>query len=123
MLSWLFFDPTYQYGYVNGPYSGLGMYGTGPTLPEPTERDKYVEARLHSLELACAGLWELLKQKNGYSDEELAGLIKALDQKRSQEASPDKCPRCGRPVLTHNHTKCLWCGQEMTASPFVPPAS
>jgi len=118
MLSWLFYDPMFSYPY------GPGMGGlTNPPLREPTERDPSIEARLHSLEIACAGLWELLKQKNNYSDQELIAAIKAVDDRNTSQANLTKCPVCGHPMLTHNHAKCLWCGADLQAKPFVPPAS
>ncbi len=121
MLNWLFFDPRYM-----GGFGGFGGYGGGfsySTMPvqDPTEQDKYIDARLHSLEMACAGLWELLKQKNGYTDQELADIIKSVDQRRSATANQEKCPHCGHPMLTHNHTRCLWCGADLQQAPFVPP--
>jgi hypothetical protein len=125
MLNWLFFDPRYMGNYGFGGYGGYGGFGyAGAPIQDPTEQDKYIDARLHALEMACAGLWELLKQKNGYSDQELADIIKGLDQKRATTGTTQAtCPRCGHPMLTHNHSKCLWCGADLQGAPFVPPAT
>ncbi len=111
MLNWLFFsDFPYGTGFIN-PYTPSTVM-----TPPPQRTDPYLESRLHSLELACAGLWELLKQKNGYTDDELVDLIKQLDQKRGAHAGttgPTVCPKCGHQMLTHNHSKCLWCGANL----------
>ena len=113
-------------GYPYNAYS----YGYGdPYAPPPVrpirEPDPMIEARLHSLEMACAGLWELLKQKYGYTDQELMDVIKQVDQRRAAQAnSPTSdanvCPKCGHKMLTHNHNKCLWCGADLAATPFQP---
>jgi ribosomal protein L32 len=115
MLSWLFLMDTPVYGYRNA-------YIASP--PVNTAQNDYVEARLHSLELACAGLWELLKEKNGYTDAELMTLIKQIDQKRADKTPTlgnvdhNVCPKCGHKMLTHNHCKCLWCGADLPTNPF-----
>jgi hypothetical protein len=122
MLSWLFSNPLYyNYGYYGYSTPIMG-YAAAPMRP-PTKPDPYTEQRLHALEIACAGLWELLKQKNGLSDDELVAVIKDLDAKKHADPSLDKCPICGHPMLTHNHAHCLWCGADLKAQPFVPPAS
>ena len=60
MLGFLFepYRPTF--------YSGGGASATDISIA--TERvSQDLNRRIESLELACAGLWELLKAKNGYT--------------------------------------------------------
>jgi len=116
MLSWLFYDLAFNNS------ASMSMSTFAP-LREPTEQNAYVEAPLYALEAACAGLWELLKAKNGYSDEELIASIKDWDTKHPATQGKvgtvaDVCPKCGHKMLTHNHTKCLWCGADIPANPF-----
>lgn len=82
-----------------------------------------VERRLESLELACAGLWELLKNKHGYTEEELIQAIREVDARDGTvdgklNTGTRKCPACQRPQLTKKSPKCSWCGAEMSSSPF-----
>jgi hypothetical protein len=84
-----------------------------------------IESRLHALETACAGLWQLLKEKNGYTDQELMAHISGQNPQPSQPTltpAADKvavCPKCGHKMLTHNHNKCLWCGATLDQAPFT----
>jgi hypothetical protein len=40
---------------------------------------KTLELRVQALELTCAALWTILKEKNGYTDDELVQAIHAVD--------------------------------------------
>lgn len=86
-----------------------------PSL-DPGAQLMAIRARLDALELACAGLWALLKEKAGYTDEEIASFIRevdARDRSASGSALPSECPACGRQLLSHGYRKCLWCGTEI----------
>ena len=80
--------------------------------------------RIDSLELACAGLWELLKTKHGYTDEELVAAIHKIDMldgkidghARDPEAT---CPHCGRKLLARRSPNCSWCGMEIERNPLA----
>jgi hypothetical protein len=74
-----------------------------------------VENRLDHLELACSGLWTLLKEKHGYTDDELIVAIQEVDARdgvvdgkvgRAQHT----CPHCHRKLLSRESPKCSWCG-------------
>lgn len=126
MLSWLFLGGFGGYGGYGGGYGAFGGYpgALTPALQPIREPDPYTEQRLHSLELACAGLWQLLKDKNGYTDQELMDLIHKVDQQRSGPPAPGDdtqqvCPKCGHKMLTRNHGKCLWCGADLQPQPFT----
>lgn len=80
--------------------------------------------RIESLELACAGLWELLKTKHGYSDEELVAAIHKIDMLDGKidghARHPDEtCPHCGRKLLSRSSPNCSWCGREIERNPIV----
>ena len=105
----------------------FGMYRPTP-IPSSTYRDESerfmaLEARIDTLELACAGLWELLKEKNGFSDEQIGQYIHAIDMRDGQadgKAHPQEalCPKCGRKLLTRSRKRCVWCGADLVAAPF-----
>jgi hypothetical protein len=80
---------------------------------------KSLELRIQALELTCAALWTILKEKNGYTDDDLMRAIHevdardgVIDGKISQSARV--CPHCNRKVLTRNPTKCAWCGGDLS---------
>lgn len=74
-----------------------------------------LEQRLDYLELACAGLWVLLKEKHGYTDEELVASIQEVDARDGNidgkiGRANQHCPHCQRKLLTRDSPKCSWCG-------------
>lgn len=79
--------------------------------------------RIDELQLACAAMWELLREKNGVSDNELIEKIKEIDMR---DGNPDgkmispteKCPECGHNLLIRARDVCSWCGALMKQSPF-----
>ena len=94
----------------------------GPVLPSTDPAG--LEARIASLELACSALWELLKAKQGYMDEELVKLVEEVDARdgaadgRITPSPEEMCPRCGRKLLTKQRHHCAWCGVELPRRPF-----
>jgi hypothetical protein len=82
-----------------------------------------VQARLESLELACAGMWELLK-RHGYTDAELVDAVRAVDARdgavdgKMTPVGVEVCPHCQRRLLSRRSVKCSWCGGELGRVPF-----
>ena len=77
-----------------------------------------LETRLDHLELACAGLWELLKSKHGYSDDDLISVIQMVDARDGSidgkvARAAKTCPHCHRKLLTRDSPKCSWCGTDL----------
>lgn len=100
------------------------MYGRcGPVAPPPIPPEvASFSARLETLELACAGLWEFLKAKHGYTDAELIEVIQQVDARDGvvdgKIGSVDEgCPYCGRKLLTKQRHHCVWCGAELAKKP------
>lgn len=83
-----------------------------------------LESRIDALELACAGMWELLKFKFQMTDDELAAAINTVDARDGKvdgkitQSASETCPHCGRRLLTKARAKCVWCGAELARSPF-----
>lgn len=105
-------------------FSGLHSYrfNTGLTTGEARniaeETTRGVERRLEALEMSCAALWQLLKDKNGYTDAELINEIHKLDALDGQldgrvGQSAQVCPNCGHKLLTKSSPKCSWCGADL----------
>lgn len=79
--------------------------------------------RLHDLEdqidrllLINRAMWELVRDKNGFTEDELFSKVAEIDLrdgKMDGKLSKDrkKCSSCGR-TLNPKHTRCLYCGNE-----------
>lgn len=93
------------------------------STPPPSHEAKALVMRVESLELACAGLWRLLKEHHGYTDEQLVAWIDHVDQEDGKldgkrRTRGEACLQCGRPALTRSRGKCLWCGADMKRQPL-----
>jgi len=83
-----------------------------------------LEERIERLELACAGLWDLLKTRHGYSDDDIARHIHAVDLRDGKldgkaKVTEANCPSCGRKLATRSRKRCIWCGQDLSMIPFT----
>ncbi len=82
-----------------------------------------MRADINRLLMITEGLWTLLKEKHGYTDEELAQAVQAIDAQdgvldgKPPKASPKPCPQCRRMVAAH-HTTCIYCGQTVPVDLF-----
>ncbi len=88
----------------------------GPEL-RPSASDFRVhelEERVDKLTLVCLGLWELLREKNGLTEDDLTTSVAMID---AQDGVADgkvtrrvqACPKCNRP-MSAEHRRCLYCG-------------
>jgi hypothetical protein len=100
-----------------------------PRTPEGTRESpradvKSLELELERLLMITEALWEILKEKHGYTDDELVRRIALIDLKdgtldgRVAKSAPAQCPKCGR-VLGKRHVTCLYCGTQLVQDPFV----
>lgn len=104
----------------------LGLYRpTEVATPHTTRDGSYLalESRIDALELACAGLWEMLKSKHGYSDEDIVEFIHRVDTRDGKldgkaGSAVQLCPSCGRKLITRSRVRCTWCGAELPPEPF-----
>lgn len=99
------------------------------TTPAPTGLNQNLteinelKKRIDSLELACAGLWELLKFKTGATEDELAKAIEAVDARDGEvdgkiRRTVGNCPSCKRKLALRRAPNCAWCGAPVKLSPF-----
>lgn len=110
-----------------GGLFGFSRYiATEPiALPQqgPSHDSRALEMRVDALELACAGLWRLLREHHGYTDEQLVDWIEHVDAEDGKSdgrrtVRADPCPQCNRPALARAKGKCLWCGAEVKRTPL-----
>jgi ribosomal protein L32 len=73
------------------------------------------------LMMITEALWTFMKKEHGYSDDDLAKAIGAIDLRNSGAAkdAQEKCPKCGRMVSAHRRL-CLYCGSPVPESLFEP---
>jgi ribosomal protein S27AE len=79
-------------------------------------RLRELENRLDKLMLVCLAMWELLMEKGGLSEEELAEKVEEIDLRDGVgdgkiTRKVAECPQCGR-VMSPRHSRCLYCGAE-----------
>jgi hypothetical protein len=79
-----------------------------------------LEEQLDKLTLVCAAMWDLLKEKQGFSDADLSNRVAVVDArdgtadgKLTHAVHP--CPECGRPMAP-KYKKCLYCGAEQPSA-------
>ena len=112
-------------GLVIGGVAAGHMRRTYKQMQEQSVSMSVSEARLQAEGLAVdvdrlfmitQALWELLKEKHGYTDESLMKKITEidlrdgkLDGKTARKERPN-CPSCGRKM--GRHPTCLYCGAE-----------
>lgn len=81
---------------------------------DATHRVAKLEMRVEKLMLISEGLWNLLKQEHGYTDEMLINKVHEIDSEdgilnnRVAVDPPDRCPKCGK-VLQKNRVTCMYC--------------
>jgi hypothetical protein len=119
MLGFLFGNYVGMYGAPLGPIS------SAPATPpaQPNAQLTLLQSRVDSLELACAALWRLLKDKNGLTDEQLQAVIHEVDAADGTVDGKIRrqggvCPHCQNRILSRTAGKCLWCGAPLNDGPF-----
>lgn len=76
-----------------------------------------LETRLNRLALVSHSLWELLKDRHGYTEDELRDWVNLTDLKDGQldgrvrqTRPPQNCHKCAR-VITRAFGRCMYCGE------------
>ncbi len=68
------------------------------------------------LTLICRAMWELMREQNNLTEEDLMKKIKEIDLSDGLldgkvRTPPQKCSKCGRTV-PRKHMRCIYCGAE-----------
>lgn len=83
----------------------------------------FMRMDIEKLLIITEALWTMLKQANGYTDEQLIEVIQAIDMRDGKldgkvaRQPPPPCPKCNR-TLCENRPYCLYCGAPVTRHPF-----
>lgn len=78
---------------------------------------------VEKLFMITEAFWVILKDRHGYTDEQLGEMIREIDLRsgrldgRRQKLPNPACPECGRTLIS-NHSVCLYCGAEVPRDPF-----
>jgi hypothetical protein len=130
-------DIIYEKGIVGGimfysSLSGMGLasrkgqaaYDVTEARGDATEAKSEADLLKHDVDrlmMITEALWTFLKKAHGYSDDELAKAISAIDLKHSgaDKGAQEKCPSCGRMVSEHRRL-CIYCGNPIPQSLFEP---
>lgn len=84
-----------------------------------------VEERMAHLALICRAMFELLQEKTGVTQRELAAKITEVDVRDGKAdgrmtPQPKHCPSC-RSMMSPRFNRCLFCGyRDQGADPFNP---
>lgn len=80
-------------------------------------------ADIEKLLMITEALWTVLKEKHGYTDDDLIRRITEIDIRDGKldgkvaKSPPVECHRCGRTALGR-HPACLYCGAIIKHDPF-----
>ena len=94
-----------------------------PTASDATWQIPPLRADVEKLLMITEALWAMLKEKHGYSDEDLASRIEEIDMRdgvldgKVAKQPPSTCPECSRKV-TRARTNCIYCGAVLEQSAF-----
>lgn len=101
---------------------GQAAYDLTEARADASEAKSEADVLKHDIDrlmMITEALWAFLKKEHGYSDDDLAKAINALDLRNSGTAkdAQEKCPTCGRMVSAHRRL-CLYCGNPVPESLF-----
>lgn len=87
---------------------------------ESTDDVRDLRAQVERLQMICEGMWTILRERTGATEQQLLDLIEEIDLRDGKldgrcVKPPAKCARCQRVVSVRTNV-CLYCGamQERT---------
>jgi len=103
---------------------GRAAYDVDEARADANEAKCEADVLKHDIDrlmMITEALWTFLKTEHGYSDDELAKEVGAIDLRNSgaEKDAQEKCPACGRMVSAHRKL-CLYCGSPVPQSLFEP---
>ena len=82
-----------------------------------------LSADVERLFMITEALWMMLKEKHGYTDEQLVEQIYNIDLRDGEldgkiaKSPPKSCPGCNR-TMQGNRPICIYCGEVISVQPF-----
>jgi hypothetical protein len=84
--------------------------GAGRSARRAVTEERELGEHVQNLAVKCAALWELLKEKTGATDEQLAAKVKQIQQAHATpEGQSVTCAKCGLEIIGP-HDSCPYCG-------------
>ena len=113
------FERNLFYALTESPTQSRPDSGATATKPISDGNLLDIQGRLDRMSLLCMSLWELLKEKEGYTEDELAAMVRKVDLSDGRldgKVSRKQLLECGscRRVMSARHARCLYCGSEAT---------
>ena len=103
--------------YSGAELSAQAVSAQGQSQARSVRTDlEFVRCDIERLLMITEALWGILKEKHGYTDDELMKRVAEIDQRdgkvdgRVAQSPPGSCPRCNR-TLERKRPFCLYCGQ------------
>ena len=83
---------------------------------ESTEDVRDLRAQIERLQMICEGMWAILRETTGATEQQLLDLIEEIDLRDGKHDGrcakpPAKCARCQRVVSVRTNV-CLYCGSK-----------
>ena len=110
--------------YSGAEFSAQAAAAQGQSQARNVRTDlEFVRCDIERLLMITEALWGILKEKHGYTDDELMRRITEIDRRdgkvdgRVAQSPPASCPRCNR-TLERKRPFCLYCGQAIAWDPF-----
>ena len=101
----------------------LAVESASRTAEDVRRQNESMQYDIEKLFMITEALWIILKDRHGYTDDQLAQMLQdidlrdgKLDNKVAKQQNPS-CPQCQR-TLMGKHPVCLYCGTPAARDPF-----
>lgn len=94
------------------------------TATDARTQNEFIQCDVEKLFMLTEALWTILKEKHGYTDQELVRRVEEIDLRDGKldgkvaKVKPD-CPKCGRKLMGKRPV-CLYCGAEVARVDLQP---
>ncbi len=114
----------YTHGVGHDPAATAAANEASRDARRSVTKVQILEADVERLLMITEALWTILKEQNGFTDDELRERVQAIDMRdgkldgRVAPSAPDSCAACKRP-LARKRPRCIYCGHAAEPSPFA----
>jgi hypothetical protein len=122
MLTGLFYPAAFRAVDAVSDSGLVGSGGAGRSAASRGEVDM-MKADIEKLLMITEALWQVLKNKHNYTDDDLLGWVQEIDMRdgkldgRVARMGTAYCPQCNR-TLMRSKAVCLYCGEPVKADLF-----
>ena len=104
-------------------HSTGGVSRSGSSRATDRSRVEHLQLDVEKLLMITEVLWTILKEKHGYSDDDLIGRIHDIDMRDGKldgkvaKQGPLLCPKCNRTLIAKRPI-CIYCSTPIALDPF-----